>query len=42
MKQFRVILGELVTQWFNQADWTLEDMNQFLEFPNVDFEYRRI
>ena len=42
MKQFRVIIGDVVTPWFNADEWTLEDMNQWLEFPNVDFEYRRI
>lgn len=44
MKQFRVILVDynLCSQWFNEADWTIEDLMHFLEFGNVDYEYRRI
>ena len=42
MKQFRVIINGLYSQWLNEADWTIEDLMQFLEFDNVDYEYRRI
>ena len=42
MKQFRVIINGLYSQWFNEEDWTIEDLMQFLEFGSVDYEYRRI
>ena len=40
MKEFRIIIGQLVTEWMNADDWSVEDMNQWLEFGAYNIEYR--
>lgn len=40
MKQFRIIINNKVSEWFNADEWTLEDMNQLLELPISNMEYR--
>lgn len=40
MKEFRVIINGLATDWQDAAEWAIEDMNQFLEFGNIQFEFR--
>ena len=42
MKQFRVIFIKcnLTTEWLNADEWSVEDMMQFLEFGDIQFEYR--
>lgn len=42
MKQFRVffVKSNLVTDWLNAAEWSVKDMMQFLEFGDIQFEYR--
>lgn len=42
INQFRVHFGEYVTEWLNEDEWTVLDVKQFLEYPNVRFEYRTI
>ena len=42
MRQFRIILVDynLCSDWFNAAEWTCKDLEQFLEFGNIQYEYR--
>ena len=40
MKQFRVIIGNLVTEWLDADEWTAQDLEQFLEFGNIQYEFR--
>lgn len=40
MKQFRVFINGFVSEWMNADEWTVEDMNQWLEFDNYNIEYR--
>lgn len=42
INQFRVHFGQFVTEWLNEDEWTVLDVKQFLEYPNVRFEYRTI
>ncbi len=43
MPQFRIVIGNVATQWFNQAEWTIEDIvYNFGEFPSYEIEYRKI
>lgn len=40
MKQFRVVLNGIASEWLNCSEWTVQDMEQFQEFGNYYIEYR--
>lgn len=42
MKQFRLRIKDKVTPWLNADEWSLEDMEQFKEFPNYQIEWREV
>lgn len=42
MKYFRIVLvdGKAVSDWLDASEWTLADMEQFIEIPNYYIEYK--
>ena len=40
MKQFRIIIGGLASEWQDASEWHIADLMQFLEFENVNYEFR--
>lgn len=42
MKQFRVVWVDynLASDWLNQAEWTIKDLEQFKHLGNYYVEYR--
>lgn len=40
MKQFRIVIGRLATEWQDASDWSLLDMKQFEEMGNYQIEWR--
>lgn len=38
--EFRIIFSSGSTEWLNADEWSVEDMNQWLEFGAFDIEYR--
>ena len=42
MKQFRIVINEIASEWLNQAEWTIQDLEQFQEVENYYIEYREI
>ena len=40
MKEFRVVIGSVATPWLNASEWTIKDLEQFIEFKDYYIEYR--
>ena len=40
MKQFRIVIGRLATEWQDASDWSLLDMKQFEAMGNYQIEWR--
>lgn len=40
MTQFRIIINDLVSEWQNASEWNVTDLMQFLEFKNLNYEFR--
>ena len=41
MKEFKIIInGVLETEWLDASEWTAQDLEQFLEFGNAQYEFR--
>ena len=40
MTQFRIIINGLVSEWQDTSEWNIADLMQFLEFKNVNYEFR--
>lgn len=40
MKQFRIVINGIASEWLNQAEWTIQDLEQFKEFKDYYIEYR--
>lgn len=40
MKQFRIVINGIASEWLNQAEWTIKDLEQFKDFKDYYIEYR--
>ena len=40
-KYFRIVFGDYVTEWLLIDEWDTIDVTQFLEYPNVKFEFAK-